>query len=96
MKKEEVKVEVQDGRILQISGERSEQEEETDKWHQVERSNGKFHRRFRLPENAKLDEVNAVIENEVLTVTVPKVEEKKPEIEYQHFWLRIRLCFVLP
>ncbi|KAL0341332.1 UNVERIFIED_CONTAM: class I heat shock protein [Sesamum radiatum] len=82
LKKEEVKVEVEDGRILQISGERSkEQEEKSDKWHRVERSSGKFLRRFRLPENAKLDQVKAAMENGVLTVTVPKEEVKKPEVK---------------
>ncbi|XP_075635634.1 18.1 kDa class I heat shock protein-like [Castanea sativa] len=82
LKKEEVKVEVEDGRVLQISGERSkEQEEKNEKWHRVERSSGKFLRRFRLPQNAKMDEVKASMENGVLTVTVPKVEEKKPEVK---------------
>ncbi|KAL3838462.1 hypothetical protein ACJIZ3_023053 [Penstemon smallii] len=82
LKKEEVKVEVEEGRVLQISGERNkEQEEKNDKWHRVERSSGKFLRRFRLPENAKLDEVKANMENGVLTVTVPKVEVKKPEVK---------------
>ncbi|CAN1184780.1 17.6 kDa class I heat shock protein 3 [Linum perenne] len=82
LKKEEVKVEVEEGRILQISGERSkEQEEKNDKWHRVERSSGKFVRRFRLPENAKVDEVKAGMENGVLTVTVPKEEEKKAEVK---------------
>ncbi|XP_062084939.1 16.9 kDa class I heat shock protein 1-like [Humulus lupulus] len=82
LKKEEVKVEVEEGRILQISGERSkEQEEKNDKWHRIERSSGKFHRRFRLPENAKMDQVKANLENGVLTVTIPKEEEKKPEVK---------------
>ncbi|KAK4436560.1 class I heat shock protein [Sesamum alatum] len=82
LKKEEVKVEVEDGRILQISGERrKEQEEKNDKWHRVERGSGKFLRRFRLPENAKLDQVKAAMENGVLTVTVPKEEVKKPEVK---------------
>ncbi|KAL2926344.1 17.6 kDa class I heat shock protein 3 [Bienertia sinuspersici] len=82
IKKEEVKVEVEDGKVLQISGERSrEQEEKNDTWHRVERSSGKFQRRFRLPENAKLEEVKANMENGVLTVTVPKVEEKKAQIK---------------
>ncbi|GMN24227.1 hypothetical protein TIFTF001_000481 [Ficus carica] len=41
LKKDEVKVEVEEGRILQITGERSkEQEEKNDKWHHVERSSG--------------------------------------------------------
>ncbi|KAL6552483.1 hypothetical protein OROHE_007847 [Orobanche hederae] len=82
LKKEEVKVEVEDGSILQISGERSkEQEEKNDRWHRVERCSGKFLRRFRLPENAKLDAVKAAMENGVLTVMVPKEEVKKPEVK---------------
>ncbi|KAK0591494.1 hypothetical protein LWI29_002818 [Acer saccharum] len=102
LKKEEVKVEVEEeGRVLQICGEMNkEQEEKNDKWHRVERSSGKFLRRFkndkwhrversigkffrkfRLPENARVDQIKASMENGVLTVTVPKMEEKKPEIK---------------
>ncbi|KAJ9185290.1 hypothetical protein P3X46_004943 [Hevea brasiliensis] len=82
LKKEEVKVEIEEGRVLQISGERSlEKEEKNDKWHRVERGRGKFLRRFWLPENAKVDEVKASMENGVLTVTIPKAEEKKPEVK---------------
>ncbi|KAL8479857.1 hypothetical protein ACS0TY_026703 [Phlomoides rotata] len=81
LKKDEVKVEVEDGSVLQIRGERrKEQGEKNDKWHLIERSSGKFLRRFRLPENAKLDEVKAAMENGVLTVTVPKEKVKKPEL----------------
>ncbi|XXG61746.1 hypothetical protein AAC387_Pa05g0280 [Persea americana] len=80
VKKEEVKVELEEGRVLQISGERSrEKEEKNDKWHRVERSSGKFLRRFRLPENAKVDEVKAAMENGVLTVTVPKEQRERRE-----------------
>ncbi|XP_039832478.1 17.9 kDa class I heat shock protein-like isoform X2 [Panicum virgatum] len=82
LKKEEVKVEVEDGNILQISGERNkEQEEKTDTWHRVERSSGRFLRRFRLPENAKTEQIRASMENGVLTVTVPKEEVQKPEVK---------------
>ncbi|KAF3454721.1 hypothetical protein FNV43_RR05169 [Rhamnella rubrinervis] len=43
LKKEEVKVEVEEGRILQISGERSkEQEEKNDKWHRSKGAAGSF------------------------------------------------------
>ncbi|XP_040992169.1 18.1 kDa class I heat shock protein-like [Juglans microcarpa x Juglans regia] len=82
LKKEEVKVEVEDDRVLQISGERNvEKEDKNDTWHRVERSSGKFLRRFRLPENAKMDDIKAAMENGVLTVTVPKAEVKKPVVK---------------
>ncbi|CAE6250041.1 unnamed protein product [Arabidopsis arenosa] len=82
LKKEEVKVEVEDKNVLQISGERSkENEEKNDKWHRVERASGKFMRRFRLPENAKMEEVKATMENGVLTVVIPKAPEKKPQVK---------------
>ncbi|KAL2337898.1 hypothetical protein Fmac_012344 [Flemingia macrophylla] len=82
LKKEEVKVEVEEGRVLHISGERSvEKEDKNEKWHRVERGRGKFQRKFWLPENAKLDEVTASMENGVLTVTVPKVPEKEPQVK---------------
>ncbi|XP_043691736.1 18.1 kDa class I heat shock protein-like [Telopea speciosissima] len=82
LKKEEVKVEVEEGRVLQISGEKSkEQEEKGEQWHRVERSSGKFVRRFRLPDNAKVDQVKAVMENGVLTIKVPKEEFKKTEVK---------------
>ncbi|KAJ3694439.1 hypothetical protein LUZ60_009919 [Juncus effusus] len=81
VKKEEVKVEVEENRVLKISGERSkEKEDKNDRWHRVERSKGKFLRRFRLPENAKVEQVQAAMENGVLTVTVPK-DVKKHEVK---------------
>ncbi|CAL4938683.1 unnamed protein product [Urochloa decumbens] len=80
--KETPEVEIEDGNVLQISGERNkEQEEKNDKWHRVERSSGKFMCRFRLPEDAKTKQIKASMENGVLTVTVPKEEVKKPEVK---------------
>ncbi|KAK8484396.1 hypothetical protein V6N13_046763 [Hibiscus sabdariffa] len=80
LRKEEVKVEIEDDRVLQISGERNvEKEDKNETWHMLERSSGKFMRRFRLPENVKMDGVKASMENGVLTVTVPKQQVKKPD-----------------
>lgn len=73
VRKEEVKVQVEDGNILQISGEKvKEQEDATDKWHRVERQRGGFVRRFTIPENANAEDIRCSLENGVLTVTVPK------------------------
>ncbi|KAH0883569.1 hypothetical protein HID58_059665 [Brassica napus] len=81
LKKEEVKVEVEDNNVLKISGQRHvEKEDKSDTWHRVERSSGQFTRKFRLPENVKMDQVKAALENGVLTVTVPKVETEKASV----------------
>ncbi|RDX69565.1 18.2 kDa class I heat shock protein, partial [Mucuna pruriens] len=77
VRKEDLKVEVEENKVLQIRGERvKEKEEQSDKWHCVERQCGTFLRRFRLPEDANADQIGCSLENGVLTVTVPKVEIK--------------------
>ncbi|KAF3443519.1 hypothetical protein FNV43_RR13203 [Rhamnella rubrinervis] len=89
LRKEEVKVEVEDDRVLQISGERNvEKEDKNDTWHRVERSTGKFMRRFRLPENAKMDQIKAGMENGVLTVTVPKEEQSAQRVK-EKAWTQV-------
>jgi HSP20 family protein len=81
LKKEEVRVQVLDGRTLEISGERKKEEvQKGDTWHRVERSIGKFSRRFRLPENSNVDQVHAQVQDGVLTVEVPKVQQPKPQV----------------
>ena len=82
LKKEEVKIEVEDDIMVWIIGERKiKKEDKNDTWHRVERSSGKFLRSFKLPENAKMDQIKATMENGVLTVTIPKVEAKKLDVK---------------
>lgn len=80
LRKEEIQVQVEDGRTLRISGERNKEEvQETDTWHRVERSRGQFMRRFRLPENANVDHIKASVDNGVLTIRVPKADPKRSQ-----------------
>ncbi|XP_024528439.1 16.9 kDa class I heat shock protein 3-like [Selaginella moellendorffii] len=77
--REEVKISMEDGRTLQISGERKKHEsDESDKWHRVERSHGSFLRKFRLPESANVEAIKATVEHGVLTVTIPKIPKPQP------------------
>ncbi|CAI0474906.1 unnamed protein product, partial [Linum tenue] len=70
---------------VKIIGEQSkEHKEKTNKWHRVEHNNDKFMRRFRLPNNTKVDQEKAAMENGVLTVPIPKEEEKKPRVKNVH------------
>ena len=79
IKKEDVKVTVENG-MLTLSGERKVEKEEKDKrFHRVERSYGSFLRRFTLPDATSVTKVNAEFKDGVLQVRLPKHESAKPE-----------------
>src|SRR5437588_7208092 len=79
VKKEDVKVAVENG-VLTISGERKfEKEEKKKKYHRVERAYGTFVRSFTLPDDANAGYVKAEFKEGVLTVHVPKSEHAKPK-----------------
>jgi HSP20 family protein len=82
MKKEEVKVSVED-RVLSISGERkSEKEEKGKKYHRSEQTYGAFMRSFALPESASGEKLSADYQDGILKVHIPKAESAKTrEIE---------------
>jgi HSP20 family protein len=79
MKKEEVKVVIENG-ILSISGERkAEKEEKGKKYHRIERSYGSFIRTFTVPEDADGTKVAAEFKDGVLKVHLPKSPDAKPK-----------------
>ena len=79
VKKEDVKVSVENG-VLTITGERKLEKEEKDKkYHRIERSYGNFLRSFTLPEGADGSKVNAEFKDGVLKVHLPKSDKAKPK-----------------
>ena len=71
MKKDDVRVTVEDG-ILCVSGERkSEKEDHKKKFHRIERCFGSFRRSFTLPEDADSTKVTAEFRDGVLKVHLP-------------------------
>lgn len=79
LKKEDVKVTVENG-VLTFSGERKlEKEEKNKKYHRVERSYGAFVRSFTLPDGTDPEKVCAEFKAGVLTVHLPKSPEAKPK-----------------
>ena len=79
VKREDVKLTVQDN-VLAISGERGyEKEEKNKKYHRVERAYGNFLRSFTLPEDADGSKVSAEYKDGVLKVHLPKSEKATPK-----------------
>jgi HSP20 family protein len=79
VKKNDVKVRVEDG-VLYISGERNfEKEEKGKRYHRVERAYGSFTRSFALPEDADSQQVNAEFKDGVLSVHVAKDKNARPK-----------------
>lgn len=77
MKKDDIKIEVQDG-MLVISGERqSEQKTETDKFQRNEKTYGFFKRTFSLPKSVDSNNIQAHHQDGVLEITLPKSQEVK-------------------
>ena len=77
VKKEDVKVTVENG-VLTVTGERKFEKEEKDKkYHRIERSYGSFCRSFTLPEGADDAHVSAEFKDGVLKVHLPKNERAK-------------------
>lgn len=76
----EIKVQVEDDNKLVVSGERKRGEEKEAKYLLMERREGKFMRRFVLPENANVESgITAEFKDGVLTVTVQKKAPPEPK-----------------
>ncbi|MBX3319360.1 MAG: Hsp20/alpha crystallin family protein [Nitrospira sp.] len=79
VKKEDVKVTLEDG-VLTIQGERKHEKEEKGKrYHRIERSYGSFIRTFSLPDVIDEDKVKAEFKEGVLNLSLPKSEKAKPK-----------------
>lgn len=78
IRKEDVKVEVNNG-VLTLRGERKqEKEEKGKKFHRIERSYGSFTRSFTLPENVDQSRIKASFKDGMLNIQLQKTEAKQP------------------
>lgn len=79
VKKEDVKITLNDG-VITISGERKQEKEEKDANEiRVESFYGTFSRSFSLPDNVDTNAIRAESKDGVLRVHVPKKEVAKPK-----------------
>uniref|UniRef100_A0A7C9DRV0 Uncharacterized protein n=1 Tax=Opuntia streptacantha TaxID=393608 RepID=A0A7C9DRV0_OPUST len=79
--KENIKLEVDENNVLHIRGEGGKEESQGKDavWHAAERGGrADFYREIELPENVKVDQIKAQIENGVLSIMIPKDNTPKP------------------
>jgi HSP20 family protein len=78
IKADEVQINIT-GDVLTLKGEVKQEEERKDRaWHIREQRFGSFERSVALPTAVKTDKAEAVFENGILTITLPKADEVKP------------------
>ena len=80
-KKDEIQIELKDG-YLTVSAEKGLDKDEEDKkgkYIRKERYAGALSRTFYLGEEIREEEIKAKLENGILSVSIPKEEEKKVE-----------------
>ncbi|MBN1521609.1 MAG: Hsp20/alpha crystallin family protein [Candidatus Aureabacteria bacterium] len=80
MDKDKINIEIKNRHLI-VSGERKSETEEKSKgsFYRKERSFGSFSRTIPLPEDASSKEISAEYKKGVLTIKIPKQEEKKEE-----------------
>ena len=78
VKKDDVKISVENG-TLSLEGERRQEKEEKNKrFHRVERSYGRFVRHLTLPSDVEQQKISAEFKEGVLNVHLPKSPAAKP------------------
>lgn len=83
-KKDELSVELKDGYLVISAAkglDEDEKEKKTGKFVRQERYAGSMSRSFYVGEDVKQEDIHAKYESGVLKLSIPKEEEKKPEIE---------------
>lgn len=79
VKPDDITLTLKDG-VLVIQGEAEEAgEEKEERYYLRERRSGGFHRAISLPEGLDVKKAEATFEDGVLTVTLPRTEEAKPQ-----------------
>jgi HSP20 family protein len=79
LKKEDVRVEIEDGYLVIRGESKAEQEVKEDAYYRMERNFGSFYRSIALPYEVKPEQIKATLNDGVLEVQIPKPAEAKPQ-----------------
>jgi len=87
-KKEEMSLELKDGYLVISAAkglDKDEKEEKTGKFVRRERYAGSVSRSFYVGEDMKQEDIHAKYESGVLKLSIPKMEQKKPQVEEKKY-----------
>ena len=90
-KKDEISLELKDGYLVISAAkglDKDEKDKKTQKYVRRERYAGSMSRSFYVGEEIKQEDIHAKYESGVLKLSIPKAEEKKPEVE-EHKYIAI-------
>lgn len=79
MSKEDIKVNVNEEKVLRIKGNKQKITDDNRTYLRTERAYGEFERTFVLADNIDLEKISAKYENGVLELTIAKKEPVKPK-----------------
>ncbi len=77
LKEDDIKIRVEDNRLVIYGEKRREAEQTGTNYHRVERVFGQFERSFTLTHAVRQDKIEAIYRDGVLEVQIPKAEEAK-------------------
>jgi len=80
-KREDFKVEIEDGALIVSAEKQEEKKEEKENYKRKEFSYNSFSRSFQLPENISEDKINAKYDNGMLNISIPKKEVSAPKVK---------------
>ena len=79
MDKKDIEIEIDNNTLILKGEKKSEKEEENEESYVCERCYGSFRREIKLPENCNEEKIEALYENGVLSLKLPKKELKEKE-----------------
>lgn len=79
IKKDEIKIQLNKNQLTIEAVTPAAEKKENEKLHHQERYCGRYYRNVYLPENIQGDGIKAKVDNGVLTVVIPKAEQKKSQ-----------------
>lgn len=81
LERDDIQIQILDGKLT-LRGERKPREPQSERFERVERGHGRFARTFVLPQAVKVDAISADLQDGVLTVSIPKLfDRRRIEVE---------------